>query len=292
MSLILAVEPDRKQAKQLSSVVRQHVKAEFVVADSGSAALAALGNRIPDLILTPALLPPKDEAVLTGWLRDLGDAAAHVQTLAIPILAEPGARTKDKDQGGSSIFGRLRDQGPADAGTGCDPSVFADQIRVYLDRVDTDRSSRVVAAPAPIPEPVIDTPIAMATPDESTPDVEEFEEAVTFDDLVFDPSPSEPPPATVQVPVSEPPVVMRAPTPFARPEKRVEAAVLRSWEAELGLESTPAAAAPLWRTATDGVTDSPVLPARVSSDGLAFDPADGRYVPLFRRLDEVAGLHA
>ena len=41
MSLILAVEPDRRQAKQLSSVVRQHVRAEFVVAESGSAALAA-----------------------------------------------------------------------------------------------------------------------------------------------------------------------------------------------------------------------------------------------------------
>ena len=36
MSLILAVEPDRRQAKLLSSVVRQHVRAEFVVADSGT----------------------------------------------------------------------------------------------------------------------------------------------------------------------------------------------------------------------------------------------------------------
>jgi CheY-like chemotaxis protein len=188
MSLILAVEPDRKQAKQLSSVVRQHVKAEFVVADSGSAALAALGNRIPDLILTPALLPPKDEAVLTGWLRDLGDAAAHVQTLAIPILAEPSSR-KDKDPG-VSIFGRLRDQGPADSGPGCDPSVFADQIRVYLDRVDSDRSTRVTASGA---AQTVDLPsevsIVAAASDEQVPDMEPFDEAVTFDDLVFDPSP-------------------------------------------------------------------------------------------------------
>jgi CheY-like chemotaxis protein len=294
MSLILAVEPDRKQAKQLSSVVRQHVKAEFVVADSGSAALAALGTRIPDLILTPALLPPKDEAVLTGWLRDLGDAAAHVQTLAIPILSEPSSR-KDKDAG-VSIFGRLRDQGPEDSGPGCDPSVFADQIRVYLDRVDSDRSSRVTATPA---APTVDLPsevsMVAAASEEQAPDMEPFDEAVTFDDLVFDPSPSEPAPATAPVPVSEPPVVMRAPTPFARPDKRVEPAVLRSWESELGLDTAPPAS-PLWRASTEVVTDAPAAPRaaapRVSSDGLVFDPADARYAPLFRRLDEIAGLHA
>jgi CheY-like chemotaxis protein len=298
MSLILAVEPDRKQAKQLSSVVRQHVKAEFVVADSGAAALAALGDRIPDLILTPALLPPKDEAVLTGWLRDLGDAAAHVQTLAIPILAEPSAGKKDRDQSGS-IFGRLRDQGPADAGPGCDPGVFADQIRVYLDRVDTDRSSRVTPAPMPVaaPEPIAETPVVLAAADERAPELPDFDEAVTFDDLVFDPSP-EPEPAPAPVPVAEPPVVMRAPTPFARPDKRVESPAPRSRDAEFNVESAPAAAAPLWRAAPDAVTESPLVATRafsapvVSGDGLVFDPADTRYAPLFRRLDEIAGLHA
>ena len=61
MSLILAVEPDKRQAKHLSAVVRQQVRGELVVAESGAAALAALGDRVPDLILTPALLPPKDD---------------------------------------------------------------------------------------------------------------------------------------------------------------------------------------------------------------------------------------
>jgi CheY-like chemotaxis protein len=280
MSLILAVEPDRRQAKQLSSVVRQHVRAEFVVAESGSAALAALGTRIPDLILTPALLPPKDEAVLTGWLRDLGDAAAHVQTLAIPILAEPNA--KNKEQGGNSIFGRLRDQ-QADTSPGCDPGVFADQIRVYLDRAGSERTSRVA------PHPAADEPVIVAATDDKAPEIDEFEDAVTFDDLVFEPGPTEPAPAPVQVPVAEPPVVMRTPTPFARPDKRVEPAVLRSWEAELGLEATPTAP-PLWR-ATTGHHDADVAPS-ASSTGLTFDPADVRYAPLFRRLDELAGLHA
>jgi CheY-like chemotaxis protein len=285
MSLILAVEPDKRQAKQLSSVVRQHVRAEFVVAESGSAALAALGNRVPDLILTPPLLPPKDEAVLTGWLRDLGDAAAHVQTLAIPILADPSARKGE--QGSSSIFGRMRDQAP-DGGSGCDPGVFADQIRVYLDRAGSERSSRAPVEPvekAPAPKP---TP-PLAASEEKAPDVEEFDEAVTFDDLVFDPTPSEPMPAPAPVPVAEPPVVMKAPTPFARPERRVEPAVMRSWETELGLDATSATAPPLWSVGNDARESHG---ASFSTNGLSFDPADARYAPLFRRLDEVAGLHA
>jgi CheY-like chemotaxis protein len=288
MSLILAVEPDRQQAKQLSSVVRQHVRAEFVVADSGAAALAALGNRVPDLILTPPLLPPKDEAVLTGWLRELGDAAAHVQTLAIPILAEPGGRKGD--QTSSSIFGRLRDQ-QADQTPGCELDVFADQIRVYLDRAGAERSTRTPAEPKAAPEPVADV-TTIAAQEETTPDGDEFDADVTFDDLVFDPAPNEPAPAPAPTPMTEPPVVMRAPTPFARPDKRVEPGVLRSWEAELGLEPTATTSAPLWRASNDHAGAIVQTPSQRSTDGLSFDPGDSRYAPLFSRLEEVAGLHA
>ena len=99
MSLILAVEPDKRQAKQLSSVVRQQVRGGVGRRRIGRRRAGRAGHRVPDLILTPALLPPKDEAVLTGWLRDMGDAAAHVQTLAIPILAEPVGAEKEKDPG-------------------------------------------------------------------------------------------------------------------------------------------------------------------------------------------------
>ena len=289
MSLILAVEPDKRQAKQLSSVVRQQVRAELVVAESGAAALAALGNRIPDLILTPPLLPPKDEAVLTGWLRKMGDAAAHVQTLAIPILAEPAARGKEPQ---SSIFGRLREP-QADAGPGCDPGVFADQVKVYLERAGADRSDRKDARHTePVSAPSPAAPMVSAA-EESAPEIEEFDDAMTFEDLVFDPSPSnEQAPGPVPVPVSEPPAVMRAPTPFARPDKRVDSAALRSWEAELGLETSTTSAPPLWRVATEAHHDAtPGMTARPVSD-LPFDPKDTRYAPLFRRLDELVAQHA
>jgi CheY-like chemotaxis protein len=281
MSLILAVEPDKRQAKQLSALVRQHVRAELVVAETGAAALKALGDRVPDLILTPALLPPKDEAVLTGWLREMGDGAAHVQTLAIPILAEP-ATGRAKDQG-ASIFGRMRDQG--DGNHGCDPKVFADQVKVYLERSGAERSTRERPAAAPTIVPV------MASAEESTPEVEEFDDAMTFEDLVFDPTPGKDPiPTPTPVPVAEPPVVMKTPTPFARPEKRVDPAVLRNWESELGLESSASPTAPpLWRIGSEG-NDAPVVSRPVPTG--SFDPNDARYSPLFRRLDELATQHA
>lgn len=289
MSLILAVEPDRRQAKQLSALVRQHVRAELVVADSGSGALAALKNRIPDLILTPPLLPPKDEAVLTGWLRDLGDAGAHVQTLAIPILADPDVRGKDQ---GSSIFGRLRDQHPG-ADSGCDPGVFAEQVRVYLDRAATERSDRAHAEPAPAPAPPpapvpAPAPLSVVEPmaaaaEESTPETEEFDD-MTFEDLVFEPGPNDPAPAPAPLPVAEPPMTMRTPTAFARPEKRVDPVVLRSWEEELGLDAASPAAPPLWRA---GGEPAP-RPAGSAAGESAFDPNDSRYAALFRRLDDLA----
>ena len=96
MSLVLALEPDPKQAAVLKQVVRDRVGAEFVLADSKDAALAAIAERVPDLILVTALLSPRDESELTDRLRDL-EGAEHLQTLTIPLLAErPAAAPKKK----------------------------------------------------------------------------------------------------------------------------------------------------------------------------------------------------
>ena len=87
LPLILAVEADSRQAAELSSLFQTEFSAELILASSAQQALATVGSRIPDLVLTSALIPPKDEAALTTWLRKLGDAAAHVQTVTIPALA-------------------------------------------------------------------------------------------------------------------------------------------------------------------------------------------------------------
>src|SRR5713101_9660568 len=85
MPLILAIEPDRRQASQLKKLVKS-VGAELVLADTTERALDAIGNRVPDLVLVPTLLSPQDDAALAAALRVIA-TAAHVHTLTIPVLA-------------------------------------------------------------------------------------------------------------------------------------------------------------------------------------------------------------
>src|SRR6266498_4683507 len=85
MAIILAIEPDRRQAAHLSAIVRHQAGAELVLADTTEGALDAIGNRVPDMVLVPALLSPQDDAALAAALRVIA-AAAHVRTLTIPVL--------------------------------------------------------------------------------------------------------------------------------------------------------------------------------------------------------------
>jgi len=61
MPLILAIEPDKRQAAQLKVLVRNRLRADLVLADTTELALEAIGNRIPDLVLVPALLSPEED---------------------------------------------------------------------------------------------------------------------------------------------------------------------------------------------------------------------------------------
>src|SRR5882672_10742973 len=123
MPLILAIEPDRRQANQLNAVVKGRLHADLVLADSAEQALAALGDRVPDLILTTALLSPTDEVVLGERLRALNGVAAHVQTLTIPVLAGPRPRVRARAAG--MLAALRRGKPPQDEATdGCAPTVF------------------------------------------------------------------------------------------------------------------------------------------------------------------------
>ena len=134
--LVLAVERDPQQAAQLTSMFKRQFSAELVLVTSASAALKRLAGRVPELVLTSALIPPKDETELVNWLRDLGAAANHVQTVTIPVLATPD-NSSGKKSGGLS-FGRER--AVACMPDTCDPAVFADWISVYLDLASSHRT--------------------------------------------------------------------------------------------------------------------------------------------------------
>jgi CheY-like chemotaxis protein len=127
--LILAVEPDPTQAAELTALLRRQFDAELVLGQSTGAALAGLAGRVPDLVLTSALIAPRDEAELVSWLRDLGPSGKHVQNVTIPVLARSSGASGQK--GIAQLFGRAR--ATASTPDSCDPAVFADWISVYLD---------------------------------------------------------------------------------------------------------------------------------------------------------------
>ena len=155
MQLILAIDADKRQAAQLAALVRGRFDAEFVQAESAGEALQVLAERVPDLIMTSPLLSPFDDGVLAEYLREIGPAGAHVQTLRIPVLgvAKPAGR-------GLFSFGRKRRN--ESAPDGCDPTFFADEIAVYLARAAEERQATNGS-----PEPPADVP-ADAEPHEVT----------------------------------------------------------------------------------------------------------------------------
>src|SRR5579872_2021353 len=134
MSLILAIEPDARQASQLRTVIRRDVGAELIFSATTERPLAPIGTRVPDLVLIPALLAPQDDAALAAALRVIA-SAAHVQMLTIPLLAS--STSKNGSRGAFSIFRRDKTRGASP--DGCDPSVFAAQITSYLENVIEER---------------------------------------------------------------------------------------------------------------------------------------------------------
>ena len=139
MPLILAIEPDRRQAAQLTGVIRR-VGAELVLAKTTEHALDAIGSQVPDLVLVPALLSPQDDAALAGALRVIA-AAAHVRILTTPVF---GSTTKRKSSGG--VLAKWRRGGAEEIATdGCDPAVFGEQISDYLKEAAAERAEREAA---------------------------------------------------------------------------------------------------------------------------------------------------
>ncbi len=136
MPIILAIEPDRRQAAHLSVIVRHQVGAELILADTTEGALDAIGDRVPDLVLVPALLSPTDDAALAAALRVIA-AAAHVRTLTIPVLA---SGTAHQTPGGLLAKWRKRREASPEP-DGCDPAVFGEQISTYLRESAAERAA-------------------------------------------------------------------------------------------------------------------------------------------------------
>src|SRR5918993_612570 len=116
--LVLAIEPDLRQAAIVKRIVREKALADVTVVDSRDAAIEAMRTCMPDVLLLSALLSPRDEDELMAHLKTL-DHAGHLQTHTIPQLAsgaggeeERGTRSLQKTRARSRrLHGRHRSNG-------------------------------------------------------------------------------------------------------------------------------------------------------------------------------------
>jgi hypothetical protein len=167
--LVLAIEPDLRQAAIVKRIVREKEIADVVVVDSRDAAIAAMRSCMPDVLLLSALLSPRDEDELIAHLRTL-DNAGHLQTHTIPQLASTLGGAEDRGSRGLlSAFRRKKtEEAPV---AGCDPDMFADEIRLYLqqaaDKKNQIQTSAPFVAPARRSEPAAAADSAQAGPDEA-----------------------------------------------------------------------------------------------------------------------------
>ena len=144
--LVLAIEPDLRQAAIVKRIVREKVLADVAVVDSRDAALEAMRTTIPDVLLLSALLSPRDEDELVAHLRTRRDAE-HLQTHTIPQLASSIRGDDDeRPKGLLSAFRRRKGSGSAPAG--CDPDLFAEEIRTYLKRASERKREARSTGPA------------------------------------------------------------------------------------------------------------------------------------------------
>jgi hypothetical protein len=159
--LVLAIEPDLRQAAIVKRIVREKVLADVTVVDSRDAALEAMRKTVPDVLLLSALLSPRDEDELIAHLRTL-QHAEHLQTHTIPQLSSTIGQGDDDKPARGLLSAFRRRKGSASVPSGCDPDLFAEEIRTYLQRASEkkrelrDNPARETAMPA--------TPSAGAVP--------------------------------------------------------------------------------------------------------------------------------
>jgi hypothetical protein len=138
VSYVLAIEPPGPQAEILRDDIGATARTKVKVVTTIDAAMAAIDNEVPKVVLLNPLLRPNDENLLMRRLRRLPNEIAP-QVLITPMLAalpEPPVKTSSTLR----IFDRFRKA--AYRPTPCEPSTFASHLCEYLgdpNRVGADR---------------------------------------------------------------------------------------------------------------------------------------------------------
>ena len=93
MALVLAIEPDPAHAAPLTSLVRARLGAQFQLVASPHAAVIAMTQRVPDLVLLGRDLSPEQRRQIVARLRSANPGGAPPRTLDVPQL--PGGSIPD-----------------------------------------------------------------------------------------------------------------------------------------------------------------------------------------------------
>ncbi len=231
--LVLAIEPDLRQAAIVKRIVREKALAEVAVVDSRDAAIETMRTCMPDVLLLSALMSPRDEDELMAHLRTL-ENASHLQTHTIPQLASSlGPGEERASRGLLSAFRRKKDTSQVAAG--CDPDLFADEIRVYLQRAaDKKRELQNQSFAAPDMRPsAAPKPAAASDTEEAAGAAESSSWSSPFE--------WKPASSSRKTRAREEAPAPSAPPPIAEPAVKAEAAVV----AEAAVEPEPAVVAAL-----------------------------------------------
>jgi hypothetical protein len=93
MNLVLALEPDTSQAGLLTSLIRRKLSANLTIVPTAQAAIVAMNQRVPDVLLFGKGVPPAERDQAAAHLASLAGASS-VRTLELAKLGDPAAREK------------------------------------------------------------------------------------------------------------------------------------------------------------------------------------------------------
>jgi hypothetical protein len=281
MPLILAIESDQRQAARIARLAPAHLDAEIVVVDSVHAALEVLHARTPDLVLTPLLLSAKEDGALTRRLRELDADGRELQTLVTPVLASGNPLPAAEEKPGGLLKRLRKPKRVAPASSGCEPAIFAEQVREYLTRMAADREDALradawsrpqQAASAPMLTELLPMPsadVSEALPAQPEPDGVEFA-APRHEEFVASPRDEFVAPA-LEEPVAGPPEPFVAPVreEFVSAPREDVVAPVHEEIAELPQEDVDAAPIrALDHQLTDDTADMADVPIAASAETL------------------------
>jgi hypothetical protein len=138
---ILAVEPDSTCAAFLRDTLRG--LAELEIVSRVEDAIESIRQRVPDVVVTSAFLPPADESALSSCLRERHDAS-HVQVIWAPHAGADAVATGDESS--SNVLSFLTRHRVVPGRPATDPAKVREQVRDYLAQAVRYRQERAEVA--------------------------------------------------------------------------------------------------------------------------------------------------